>query len=117
MALTPGPSSCPPLSCPSVQRARHIEVQIFGDGQGNVVAFPERECSIQVGGRAGGVGGAGSLAHALHAHAPVSPALPPGPSPYPLPTHHRHLCFSPPSFPPACSAGTRRSWRRAPPPL
>ena len=32
-----------------VQRARHIEVQIFGDGQGAVVAFPERECSIQVG--------------------------------------------------------------------
>jgi len=31
-----------------VQRARHIEVQIFGDGAGNVVAFPERECSIQV---------------------------------------------------------------------
>lgn len=30
-----------------VQRARHIEVQIFGDGQGNIVAFPERECSIQ----------------------------------------------------------------------
>ena len=32
-----------------VQRARHIEVQIFGDGLGNIVAFPERECSIQVG--------------------------------------------------------------------
>jgi acetyl/propionyl-CoA carboxylase alpha subunit len=30
-----------------VQRARHIEVQIFGDGEGAVVAFPERECSIQ----------------------------------------------------------------------
>jgi urea carboxylase len=30
-----------------VQHARHIEVQIFGDGQGNVVTFPERECSIQ----------------------------------------------------------------------
>ncbi|PSC69627.1 urea carboxylase [Micractinium conductrix] len=30
-----------------VQNARHIEVQIFGDGAGNVVAFPERECSIQ----------------------------------------------------------------------
>ncbi|KAI3425770.1 hypothetical protein D9Q98_007745 [Chlorella vulgaris] len=30
-----------------VQRARHIEVQIFGDGKGNVVTFPERECSIQ----------------------------------------------------------------------
>ena len=31
-----------------VQHARHIEVQIFGDGKGNIVTFPERECSIQV---------------------------------------------------------------------
>lgn len=30
-----------------VQRARHIEVQIFGDGKGNMVTFVERECSIQ----------------------------------------------------------------------
>ena len=30
-----------------VQRARHIEVQIFGDGKGNIVTLPERECSIQ----------------------------------------------------------------------
>ena len=30
-----------------VQRARHIEVQIFGDGQGNIITLPERECSIQ----------------------------------------------------------------------
>lgn len=30
-----------------VENARHIEVQIFGDGQGTVVTFPERECSIQ----------------------------------------------------------------------
>jgi pyruvate carboxylase len=50
------------LPCPvlAVQRARHIEVQIFGDGQGNVVAFPERECSIQVSRSAGFVGVAGS---------------------------------------------------------
>lgn len=30
-----------------VQRARHIEVQMFGDGEGNVITFVERECSIQ----------------------------------------------------------------------
>ena len=30
-----------------VQRARHIEVQIFGDGRGNIITLPERECSIQ----------------------------------------------------------------------
>ena len=42
-----------------VQRARHIEVQIFGDGKGAIVAFPERECSIQVG--AGGFVGRGGV--------------------------------------------------------
>ncbi|BCN93073.1 urea carboxylase [Thiomicrorhabdus immobilis] len=30
-----------------VVNARHIEIQIFGDGQGNVVSFGERDCSLQ----------------------------------------------------------------------
>jgi acetyl-CoA carboxylase biotin carboxylase subunit len=29
------------------ERARHVEVQVFGDGQGHVVHLHERECSIQ----------------------------------------------------------------------
>jgi acetyl/propionyl-CoA carboxylase alpha subunit/acetyl-CoA carboxylase carboxyltransferase component len=30
-----------------VSRARHVEIQIAGDGKGNVVALGERECSLQ----------------------------------------------------------------------
>ena len=32
---------------PYIERGRHVEVQIMGDAQGNVVHFHERECSIQ----------------------------------------------------------------------
>ncbi|MEU0394882.1 5-oxoprolinase/urea amidolyase family protein [Streptomyces sp. NPDC006208] len=30
-----------------VERARHVEVQVFGDGEGRVITFGDRDCSLQ----------------------------------------------------------------------
>ncbi|MGH2735757.1 MAG: acetyl/propionyl/methylcrotonyl-CoA carboxylase subunit alpha [Actinomycetota bacterium] len=30
-----------------LQRPRHIEIQVLGDGRGNTISFPERDCSLQ----------------------------------------------------------------------
>ncbi|MFJ9033563.1 urea carboxylase [Streptomyces sp. NPDC102274] len=30
-----------------IERARHVEVQVFGDGEGRVVTFGDRDCSLQ----------------------------------------------------------------------
>lgn len=30
-----------------IRRARHIEIQVFGDGTGHVAVFPERDCTLQ----------------------------------------------------------------------
>ena len=30
-----------------VEKARHVEVQVMGDGEGNVTHFGERDCSVQ----------------------------------------------------------------------
>lgn len=93
---------------PLLQRARHIEVQIFGDGAGNVVAFPERECSIQVGCR----------------HLPPYSGFA-SPTPWPVISCgsaqrqiHKQQCSEIIScYPhPVCSAAIRRSWKRRPRP-